>query len=110
MWYFRKHTILSVPGLVVVLLTVSYGIAFFTYIGFSARRGRLIKGNEFTNMWITFIGMLLGAQALFVLSAYRATSRYLYWTVLWMVYGVLMCLFSLLVTGGYGSVGDSSAA
>ncbi|KAJ2829113.1 hypothetical protein GGI24_002220 [Coemansia furcata] len=101
---------MSIPGLVLVLLTLSYGIAFFTYIGFSARRGRLIKGNDFTDMWITLIGFLLSAQSLFVISAYRATSRYLYWTVGWMVYGVTMLLFSLLVTGGYGSVGDSSAA
>ncbi|KAJ2003666.1 hypothetical protein H4R26_002950 [Coemansia thaxteri] len=110
MWYFRKHTIFSVPGIVLVLLTLAYFVAFFVYIGVSARRNRLVKHNEFAYMWIALVGLLLGLQSLFVISAYRASSRYLYWTLPWMGYGALMCVFSLCATGGYGAIGDGASA
>ncbi|KAJ2519501.1 hypothetical protein H4217_002638 [Coemansia sp. RSA 1939] len=110
MWYFRKHTVFSVPGLLLVAMAVMYGIGFLAYIGVAVKRGRIVHSNDFTYMWIDLIGLILTLQALFVISAYRATSRYLYWTVPWMVYGVLMAAFSLCITGGYGSVGSAPGA
>ncbi|KAJ2662567.1 hypothetical protein IWW48_001809 [Coemansia sp. RSA 1200] len=110
MWYFRKHTVFSVPGLLLVAMAVMYGIGFLAYIGVAVKRGRIVHSNDFTYMWIDLIGLILTLQALFVISAYRATSRYLYWTVPWIVYGVLMAVFSLCITGGYGSVGSAPGA
>ncbi|KAJ2784644.1 hypothetical protein GGI15_002198 [Coemansia interrupta] len=110
MWQLRKHTVLSIPGLTLVLLALAYGIAFLAYIGVSTKRNRLVHGNDFTDMWITLLGLLLCLQALFVISAYRSVNRYLYWTVPWMAYGSVMSVFALCVLGGYASVHDASAA
>ncbi|KAJ2277936.1 hypothetical protein EV176_001943 [Coemansia sp. RSA 451] len=110
MWYFRKHTVVSVPGLIVLALTLSFGIAFFAYIGVANKRSRLVKRNEFLYMWEAFIGTTLGLQALFVVSAYRASNRYLYWTLGWILYGIVMCALALCVVGGYGATKDAGAA
>ncbi|KAJ1903119.1 hypothetical protein LPJ81_003232 [Coemansia sp. IMI 209127] len=110
MWYFRKHTVYSVPGLFLVAMAIMYGIGFLAYIGVAVKRGRIVHHDDFTFMWINLIGFILTLQALFVISAYRATSRYLYWTVPWMVYGALMVVFSLCITGGYGSIGSAPGA
>ncbi|KAI8319399.1 hypothetical protein GQ54DRAFT_299345 [Martensiomyces pterosporus] len=110
MWYFRKHTVFSVQGILLVLLSIAHGIAFFAYIGVGVHHGRLVKHNEFLYMWITFLGLLLGLQALFVISAYRASSRYLYWTVPWMAYAAALFIFAICIVAGYASVHDASAA
>ncbi|KAJ1732704.1 hypothetical protein LPJ61_001927, partial [Coemansia biformis] len=110
MWPLRKHTVFSVPGIALVLLTAAYAIAFFAYIGVAVSRGRLVKHNEFLYMWLAFVGLALGLQALFVISAYRATSRYLHWTVPWIAYGAVMAVFSLCILGGYAAAGDAAAA
>ncbi|KAJ2354622.1 hypothetical protein GGF43_003158, partial [Coemansia sp. RSA 2618] len=108
MWYFRKHTIVSVPGLVVLGLTLAFGIAFFAYIGVANKRGRLVKHNDFLYMWEAFVGAILGLQALFVVSAYRAANRYLYWTLGWISYGIVMFALAICVLSGYAA--DHSAA
>ncbi|KAJ1990622.1 hypothetical protein GGI25_004117 [Coemansia spiralis] len=110
MWYFRKHTVLSIPGILLVLLTTMYLIAFIAYIGVAQKRNRLVHYDDYAFMWISFIGLLLSLQALFVISAYRSTNRYLYYTVGWMVYGAVMLAFALCVTAGYGSTGTAPGA
>ncbi|KAJ2158201.1 hypothetical protein GGF46_003945 [Coemansia sp. RSA 552] len=110
MWYFRKHTVQSVPGILLVLLTVAYGIAFFAYIGVAVSRGRMVQHNEFLYMWMAFIGLVLGIQALFVISAYRAANRYLYWSLGWIVYGAIMAVFALCVLGGYAGARQDAGA
>lgn len=110
MWYFRKHTVFSIPGILLVLLTLAYFIAFLAYIGVGNSRGRLVAHNEYTYVWTTLLGFLLGLQSLFVISAYRATSRYLYWSLLWMAYSAVICVFALCTIGGYATVGNSAAA
>ncbi|KAJ1845723.1 hypothetical protein LPJ70_002375 [Coemansia sp. RSA 2708] len=110
MWYFRKHTVMSIPGLVVLALTLAYVIAFFAYIGVAVKRGRLVTHNDFLYMWVAFVGAVLGLQALFVISAYRSSNRYLYWTPAWVIYGVLMGAFGVCVLGGYAAAHDTAAA
>ncbi|KAJ1722596.1 hypothetical protein LPJ53_003016 [Coemansia erecta] len=110
MWQLRKHTVLSIPGLTLVVLGLAYGIAFLSYIGISTKRNRIVRSNDFTDMWITLLGLLLCLQALFVISAYRSANRYLHWTIPWMAYGSIMSIFALCVLGGYASVHDTSAA
>ncbi|KAJ2778979.1 hypothetical protein H4R18_004283 [Coemansia javaensis] len=105
----RQHTVRSVPGIVLVVLTVAFGIAFFAYIGVGVKRGRLVKHNEFVYMWVVFVGLILGLQALFVISAYRSAYRYLYWSAGWMAYGAVMAVFSLCLLGGYAAAGDAAA-
>ncbi|KAJ2722861.1 CorA metal ion transporter [Coemansia sp. Benny D115] len=110
MWHLRKHTILSIPGLSLVALTVAYAVAFFTYVGVAQRRNRMVRRNEYAEAWIALVGAILGIQALFVISAYRSPSRYLYWTVPWMGYGSVLAVLSLCVCGGYGAVGSAGPA
>ncbi|KAJ1867988.1 hypothetical protein LPJ78_000485 [Coemansia sp. RSA 989] len=110
MWYFRKHTVMSIPGLVVLALTLAYAVAFFAYIGVSQKRGRLVKTNSFVYMWEALVGTFLCLQALFVISAYRSSNRYLYWTPIWMVYGVIMSIMSICVVGGYAGAQNAAAS
>ncbi|KAJ2705559.1 hypothetical protein FB645_002348 [Coemansia sp. IMI 203386] len=110
MWQLRKHTVFSIPGIGLILLTIAYGIAFFAYIGIASNRDRIVRGNDFTDMWISLLGLVLGIQALFVISAYRSPNRYLFWAVLWMAYGTVMGVFAICVCAGYATVSDGSAA
>ncbi|KAJ2714226.1 hypothetical protein H4R19_001839 [Coemansia spiralis] len=110
MWQLRKHTVFSVPGIVLVLLTAAFFVSFFAYIGVGASAGRLVKHNEFLYMWLAFVGLVLGLQALFVISAYRSTNRYLHWAAAWIAYGGVMAVFALCVMGGYAGAGDPPAA
>ncbi|KAJ2855793.1 hypothetical protein GGI22_004008, partial [Coemansia erecta] len=65
MWYFRKHTVYSVPGLFLVAMAIMYGIGFLAYIGVAVKRGRIVHHDDFTFMWINLIGFILTLQALF---------------------------------------------
>ncbi|KAJ2843326.1 hypothetical protein IWW36_005601, partial [Coemansia brasiliensis] len=110
MWYFRKHTVMSIPGLVLLALTLVYIVAFFAYIGVSQKRGRLVKTNSFVYMWEALVGAFLCLQALFVISAYRSSNRYLYWTPIWMAYGAVMSIMSICVVGGYAGAQNAVAS
>ncbi|KAJ1949396.1 hypothetical protein EC988_004785, partial [Linderina pennispora] len=110
MWRFREHTLYSVQGILLLLLALAHFLAFLAYAVIGNKHGRLVKGNQFLYMWLSLLGLWLDLQAVFVISAYRSTNRYLFWTLQWMAYGSVMCIFSVLLLIGYAYSRDGSAA
>ncbi|KAJ1948619.1 hypothetical protein FBU59_001511, partial [Linderina macrospora] len=110
MWRFREHTLYSIQGILLILLAVAHFLALLAYAIIGNKHGRLVKGNQFLYMWLSLLGLWLDLQAVFVISAYRSTNRYLFWTLQWMAYGSVMSIFSILLLIGYAYSRDSSAA
>ncbi|KAJ1918145.1 hypothetical protein H4219_002786 [Mycoemilia scoparia] len=110
MWYNRKSTIFSIAGAFLVAMALAHFVAFFVYLGLANTQNRLVTSNQYLFMWINLVGFILDIQALYVVSTYKATSRILNWTMLWIAYSIIMIIFAIFMIGGYGYQHDVPAS
>ncbi|KAJ1672675.1 hypothetical protein EV182_006718, partial [Spiromyces aspiralis] len=110
MWYNHMSTIFSWQGLIIILMSLAHLIAFFVYLGLANKSGRLVTSNQYLFMWINLVGFIFDIQALYVVSTYRASSRMLRWIFGWVIYSVIMLLFTVFMIGGYGYQNDVPAS
>ncbi|PVU97069.1 hypothetical protein BB561_000788 [Smittium simulii] len=102
MWYYRKGTVLTLPGIIIAAATVGYFVGAIAQIAVAKSLHRIVRGNDYIIVWICITGVIMGFQALYVMSTFRATSRYLSYPAIWMLYSLIAAFHILLLIISFG--------